>query len=88
MRLGRGIFVFTTNIRAQLAFEDIAIVGFGFTFDAVSQVEHLLFLRHLPHDLIKTGGLLADGRVLNCLAKQKNLKDIGPLSSEARRPCR
>jgi uncharacterized membrane protein YeaQ/YmgE (transglycosylase-associated protein family) len=50
-RLRRGIFAFTTNIRTQLAFEDTALVGFGFTFDAVSQVERLLFLRHLPHNL-------------------------------------
>jgi hypothetical protein len=71
-RLGRGIFAFTTNIRTQLAFQNIALVGFGFTFDPVSQVERLLFLRHLPHNLIiKTGCFLADGRVLNCLANKK-----------------
>jgi hypothetical protein len=70
-RLGRGIFAFTTNVRTQLAFEDIALVGFGFTFDAISQVERLLFLRHLSHNFIKTGGLLADGRVLNRLANKK-----------------
>jgi len=77
--LGRGIFAFTTNIRTQLAFEDIALVGFGFTFDAVSQVERLLFLRHLPHNFVKTGRFLADGRVLDGLANKKLERHPAPL---------
>jgi hypothetical protein len=80
--LGRGIFAFTTNIRTQLAFEDIALVGFGFTFDAVSQVERLLFLRHLPHNFVKTGRFLADRRVLNGLANKKLERHPVPLVLE------
>ena len=62
-------------------FEDIALVGYGFTFDAVSQIERLLFLRHLPHNFIKTGDLLADGRVLNCLANKKPERHRPPFVS-------
>jgi hypothetical protein len=69
--LGGGIFSFRTYIRTQLTFEYITLVGFGLALDEVFQVECLLFLRHLPHNLIEPGCFLADGRVLNFLSNKK-----------------
>jgi hypothetical protein len=67
----RGIFAFRAHIGTQLAFEHITLVRFGLALDAISQVERLLFPRHLPFNLIKAGYFLADGRVLNSLPNKK-----------------
>jgi hypothetical protein len=47
--VGCGILAYSTYIRAQLAFENIALVDFGLALDALSQIERLFLRRHLPH---------------------------------------
>ena len=54
-----------------MAFEHVALVDLGVALDAVSQVDRLFFRRHLPGDFEKTGLLLANRRVPDCLPNRK-----------------
>jgi hypothetical protein len=70
-RLDRGTVTFGTHVSAQLAFEHVALIGFGIALDAVCQVDRLFFLRHLASNFIETGFFVANRSVLNLLPNRK-----------------